>query len=179
VAFPVDVLLHEIGHYVFFLAFAFPATTFEVRLLRQGVAAAAAVLPPAQVAIVTAAGLVVTYLIVAAAVYVTRRYGVHPLIVAAGLVAPLRFVSLRFLVVNILAGRPAMARTDEGILIPLTGMPPFIPIATGVICWVGGWVLIVRALPAGERWRSLAVMLAGVVVGLPLYVGVIGPWLLP
>jgi hypothetical protein len=44
---------------------------------------------------------------------------------------------------------------------------------------VGSWFWLIRSIPRGRRALALASLLAGTAVGLALYIGVVGPRLLP
>lgn len=192
VAFPSVVLLHEIGHYLCFRAFRFPgavmhyasadytgSSLFERRLLLGDVTGAASIVPISEVAIATAAGLLITYLCVILAGWWTARHSPHPLVVAIGLASPLRFISLRWLLFDLVAGRPVLARTDEGLLIVITRLPPLLFIAAGFACWIGGWIFLIRRWPRGGRLFTLGALLVGTALGVVLYANVVGPWLLP
>ena len=107
IAFPIGVLVHELGHFGAFAAFGFPdpvlrysSTSWSgsgqfARLIRAGdMEAAAALVQPWQVAVGVAAGAIVTYLTVIACVFAVRRFGPGPfsLVLGVGLVAPLRWL---------------------------------------------------------------------------------------
>ena len=192
IAFPAVVLLHELGHYFVFRAFGFPGTVlhyasadftgsmeFERRLLIGDPAGAAAIVPVYQHALAVVGGLLVTYLSVLLAAWWTARRGIHPLVLAIGLASPLRFLSLRRMLMAVFAGRPVLMRTDEGMLILATGLPPILLIVAGLACWVGGWIYLIRKMPAGDRGLPLAALLVGTVIGAVVYAGYLGPWLLP
>ena len=86
IAFPIAVLIHELGHFGVFATFGFPdpvlrfsSTSWSgsgefARLMRAGdVEAAAALVQPWQVAVGVAAGVIVTYLTVIACEPCRRR----------------------------------------------------------------------------------------------------------
>ena len=92
IAFPVAVLVHELGHFGAFAAFGFPnpvlrfaSTSWSgsgefARLMRAGdLEAAAALVQPWHVAVGVAAGVIVTYLTIIACVLAVRRFGPGPL----------------------------------------------------------------------------------------------------
>ena len=103
IAFPIAVLLHELGHFAGYSVFGFPdpvlrfASTgwadvqFDALIAAGDVEAAAAIAQPWQVAVAGAAGPIVSYLIVIACVLAVRRFGPGPfsLVLGVGLVSPL------------------------------------------------------------------------------------------
>ena len=99
IAFPIAVLVHELGHFGAFAAFGFPdpvlrfsSTSWSgsggfARLLRAGdMEAAAALVQPWQVAVGVAAGAIVTYLTVTAIPRGRRMRVVFPTLVGNGAV---------------------------------------------------------------------------------------------
>ena len=103
IAFPIAVLLHELGHFAGYSVFGFPdpvlsfASTgwadvqFDALMAAGDVEAAAAIAQPWQVAVAGAAGPIVSYLAVIACVLAVRRFGPGPLslVLGVGLVSPL------------------------------------------------------------------------------------------
>ncbi len=92
IAFPIAVLLHELGHFGAYAAFGFPDPVLGfssaswsgagefARLFRAGdVEAAAAIVEPWQEAVGAATGPFVSYLIIIACVLAVRRFGPGPL----------------------------------------------------------------------------------------------------
>ena len=91
IAFPVAVLLHELGHFMGYTAFGFPdpvlhygsagwADEAHIALLEAGdLEAAAAIAQPWQEAVAGALGPIVSYLTLIACVLAVRRYGPGPL----------------------------------------------------------------------------------------------------
>ena len=189
-SFPLAVLLHELGHYLLYIAYDFRDPVLHYgsagyanseafwRHLRAGdVAAAAAIVPPWQAGVATAAGLVSTYLTVAACVLLARRRP-HPLIVGLGFVAPLRFLPSVIELVLALLGRNPRTGSDEEHVAAAWGIPEMPLHLLGVACLVAGWYLLFRAVPRSRRRRVLP-LIAGIIVGGVLYINLVGPWLLP
>jgi hypothetical protein len=190
--FPLAVLLHELAHF-----FAFSALGFEGTVLRHASvewsrsqefwhlvetgnsSAVSAITEPWKVAVATAAGPVITYLTVLMGVLLTRRLGPSALILAVALAAPLRSVSTVPLLSDKLLGRESPARFDETRLASLTNVPETLLLVLAVAFLVGGWWLIVQAVPRDQRRQQLAPVLPGILVGGCLWLLWLGPWLLP
>jgi len=196
IAFPIAVLVHELGHFAAFVAFRFPDPVLRYgsaswsgsgefgRLVRAGnVEAAAAIVQPWQVAVGVAAGVIVTYLTVIACVLAVRRFGPGPLsvVLGVGLVTPLRWLGAIPILVSKLRGRlPFASNTDEGWLAALTGIPETLLLLLGLTCLLLGYWFLVTAIPRGRRIRIVVPTLVGsVAVGGPLWVLWLGPLILP
>ncbi len=196
IAFPIAVLVHELGHLGAFAAFGFPdpvlrfsSTSWSgsgefARHIRAGdVEAAAALVQPWQVAVGVAAGVIVTYLTVIACVLAVRRFGPGPLslVLGVGLVAPLRWLGATPIFASKLRGKlQAPSNTDEGWLAALTGIPETLLLLLGLTCLLLGYWFLVTAIPRGRRIRVVVPTLVGsVAVGGPLWVLWLGPLILP
>ena len=106
IAFPIAVLLHELGHFLGYTVFGFPdpvlrfgsagwADEAHEALLEAGdLEAAAAIAQPWQEAVAGALGPIVSYLTLIACVLAVRRFGPGPLslVLGVGLVTPLRWL---------------------------------------------------------------------------------------
>jgi len=67
---------------------------------------------------------------------------------------------------------------DEMTVALALGLPVLPIVAVGAITLPLAWFLIIRRLGV-DRWRSVAPLLAGTVVGIALWVGPVGQMLLP
>ena len=196
IAFPIAVLVHELGHFGAFAAFGFPdpvlrfsSTSWSgsgefARHIRAGdVEAAAALVQPWQVAVGVAAGVIVTYLTLIACVLAVRRFGPGPLslVLGVGLVTPLRWLGAIPILASKLRGTLQVpSNTDEGWLAALTGIPESLLLLLGLTCLLLGYWFLVTALPRGRRMRVVFPTLVGsVAVGGPLWVLWLGPLILP
>ena len=196
IAFPIAVLVHELGHFVAFAAFGFPGPVLRYastswsgsgefdRLIRAGdVEAAAALVQPWQMAAGVAAGVIVTYLTIIACVFAVRRFGPGPLslVLGVGLVTPLRWLGAIPIFVSKLRGTLQVpSNTDEGWLAALTGIPETLLLLLGLTCLLLGYWFLVTAIPRGRRIRVVIPTLVGsVAVGGPLWVLWLGPLILP
>ena len=190
--FPLVVLLHEFAHYVFYRAFDFKgvamhynaATSPNIKAYWHYIATgrlteAAAYRPLWQGAIADAAGIVMTILIVVACCLLIRKYGPRPLLVSAGMLAPIRFVVGLTYLYLVLFSDASRTGFDELNIARVTGIPVGLLLAVGLAVLVGGIYWIVRRIPQGERLFSVFSVVVGAVFGGLLYFQVIGPTLLP
>jgi hypothetical protein len=78
-----------------------------------------------------------------------------------------------------LAGWPLRSGADEVHLAALTGIPLALLLAAGLLTLVGGGLWLARTIPRRTRGAALAGLAVGLAAGLVLYLGLLGPWLLP
>lgn len=191
IAVPLGVLLHELGHFLAYWGFGFrgaalhyASTTHAVertfwQLVYNGkVDAAAALLPLWKVGVGTAAAIVITFVVTILCCLLATK-NPHPLVIALGIFAPVRFLSGIPTLSASLAGKTVRAGTDEAHLAALTGIPLILLNVTGLLVMVLAWVWLVRRIPPAHRWVSRASLLSGLVLGMILYFWLIGPRLLP
>jgi hypothetical protein len=192
-ALPVAVLVHEMGHLAWFKIFHFPdvrlhygAVSYGLHdrfwtLARHGdLAGAARVVPLAQIGLATATGIVISYVTLAGAAYLTAKRPPHPFIVAVGLTAALRFkIGIQVLQRLLFTSDHIPSGTDEGLVSAVSGIPEALLWIVGLAIAIGSWYVIIRHLPRGERLRDLLCVAAGVIAGGALYVMWLGPRLLP
>lgn len=194
-AVPAAVLLHELGHFAAHQIFGFQgsalhysSTTFQLerpfwqQVYRGDFQAAAGMLPLWQVAASTAAGLLLTYAVVAACCYFVWRYQSHasqPFVVGLGLVSPLRFVSGLPALVALVQGRALRSGTDEANLALLTGVPSVLLVLLGLLVLAGGWFWLIKTLPREQRVAKVSGLIVGIALGMVAYFKFVGPWLLP
>ena len=195
IAFPIAVLLHELGHFAGYSVFGFPdpvlsfASTgwadvqFDALIAAGDVEAAAAIAQPWQVAVAGAAGPIVSYLAVIACVLAVRRFGPGPLslVLGVGLVSPLRWLPAIPLLAVKLVGVQWTTGMDEAKLAERTGIPEIPLLLLDDACLVLGYWFLVTAIPRGQRVRAIVPTLVGALaVGGPLWVlWRLGPLVLP
>lgn len=178
IAAPLTILTHELGHFLAGLAFNHPGLAIHYGSVTSD--AAKAGYPSWQLAIGAAAGPLVTCATVVLCCYLVARYRPHPLVVAVGLFAPLKFsVGLVFIYYWLSGARNSSPNFDEFNVAKQAGITPFIPILIGVAVLIGGWFWLIRSIPRGNRIVALATSIVGAAIGLALYGGIIGPRLLP
>jgi len=191
-AVPLGVLLHELGHFLAYWVFGFQgialhysATTHTVertfwQLVSRGdFATAASVLPLWKAGVGTVAGILITCVLTIACCVFAARKSPHPLAIALGIFAPVRFLSGLPTIAAALAGKPVRASTDEAHLAVLTGIPLLLLNVAGLLLLVLAWIWLVRRIPKDHRWISLASLICGLALGIYVYFWVVGPRLLP
>lgn len=191
-AVPFAILLHEVGHFLAHLIFGFRGATlhyssatyeleraFWQQVYRGGAQSAAAIIPTWQVLTSTAAGIVVTYVVIIACCYFAARHRPHPLVIAIGLISPLRFISGIPTLAAWFSGKSIRSGSDEAHLAALTGIPAPLLILAGLIVLLFAWYWLIRCIPRQQRTFAVAGIIAGTVAGLVLYLRFIGPLVLP
>lgn len=192
IAVPLGVLLHELGHFLVYSVFGFQGValhyssathsverTFWQLIYRGNVEAAAALLPLWKVGLATAAGILFTCAVTFACCVFAARKSPHPLVIALGIFAPVRFLSGLPTIPVVLSGKPVRAGTDEAHLAALTGIPVLLLIVVGLLIMVFAWIWLVRRIPRDHRWISLGSLVSGLALGIFVYFWLIGPRLLP
>jgi hypothetical protein len=192
IAVPAGVLLHELGHFLVYLSFGFQdaalhysSTTYSLErtvwqlIYRGNLAAAASLIPLWKVGIATAAGLIVTCVVALVCCFFVATKTPHPVVVALGVFAPVRFLSGIPSIPALLSGRSVRAGTDEAHLAALTGIPLIALIIAGLLFLTLVWIFMVRRIPRDHRWISLGGLLSGLALGVWLYFSVLGAWMLP
>jgi hypothetical protein len=192
VAVPLGVLLHELGHFLAYWAFGFQGValhyassthsvekTFWQLVYRGNAGAAASLLPLWKVGMATTAGILLTYLVTFACCVFAARKSPHPLVIALGIFAPVRFLSGLPTVVAALSGKPITTQTDEAHLAILTGIPVLVLSVVGLLVLLLAWIWLLRKIPKDHKWVSLVSLVSGLALGIFLYFSVLGPRLLP
>ncbi|HEX7330396.1 MAG TPA: hypothetical protein VF290_02790 [Pyrinomonadaceae bacterium] len=191
IAVPLAVLLHELGHFLAYRALGFQGValhyssathsvekTFWQLVYRGNVDAAASMLPLWKVGLATAAGILLTCAVTFACVFAARK-SPHPLLIALGIFAPVRFLSGLPTIPVVLSGKPVRAGTDEAHLAVLTGIPVLLLIVAGLTILVLAWIWLIRRIPKDHWWLSLGSMASGLALGIFVYFWLIGPRWLP
>jgi len=192
VAVPLGVLLHELGHFLAYWAFGFQgvalhysSSTHTVErtlwqlIYRGDFGAAASLLPLWKVGLATTAGLLATYVVTVGCCVLAARKSPHPLVIALGLFAPVRFLSGLPTIVTVLSGKTIRAQTDEAHLAVLTGIPLLLLNFAGLLVLVLAWIWLLRRIPKDHKGISLVSLVSGLALGIFLYFSVLGPRLLP
>jgi hypothetical protein len=192
-ALPIAVLVHELGHLFWLKVFGFPGVQLHFaaatnalekpfwNLIREGDPGAAAQLVSfTQFGIATFTGILISYATIIWAAWYTTKRRVHPLVVAVGLVATLRFrlgysVSKRLLFTD----NHVPSGTDEGLVGAVSGVPELLLWIVGLTIVVAGWFFIIRGLPRGKRLAHFGLVALGTIAGAVVYIAWLGPWLLP
>ncbi|MEO8333858.1 MAG: hypothetical protein ABI664_02725 [bacterium] len=190
--FPVAVLSHELGHYLISRAFGFPGVVLHYgsisdpsssdfwTFVREGrFRDAAAIHPLWQPPLVALGGLVVSYATALASYWHTAHRRPNPYVIALGTIAVFRFVGgvpLIFVRLLMPSARPSSDETHAA----LDRVPPELALlAVGfAMLWLVWWRMP-RLLPAEGRRARLVALVVGSVVGGALYIGLVGPRLLP
>lgn len=176
---PLAILVHELGHYLVGQALGLEGLQFHHASVSHAGWPADA--PQWQRAALPAAGPLVTLAIVfASAVLATWRPSLAPFALALALGAGVRSVALGigFLVVQ-LRHPGAVGDFDEFNAASALGLPPGLVVALNVAAIVAAWAWCIRRTPAGHRVAAVAVSAAGAAAGIALYMGLVGPALLP
>jgi hypothetical protein len=192
IAVPLGVLLHELGHFLAYWIFGFQGVTlhyassthavertFWQLAYRGNIEAAASLLPLWKAGVATTAGILLTYLVTIGCCVFAARKGPHPLAIALGLFAPVRFLSGIPAIVATLSGKSVLPQTDEAHVAVLTGIPLLLLNSAGLVVLALAWIWLLRRIPKDHRWVSLGSLVCGLALGIYLYFFLLGPRLLP
>ena len=177
-AAPVAIVLHELAHFLAGLAFGFPDLALHYGNVSDG--AAKAGFPLWQQGVQAAVGPLATLLIVLGCCVATLRVGPKPWAVAPAFAAGVRSVGIgvAYLVVRIL-GNPAQGNFDEMNAAMGLGVAPELVIAVNVFLLLGMWIFLLSRVPSGHRLAIVSAVVSGTIVGVVVYVGWLGPVVLP
>lgn len=192
-ALPAAVLVHELAHMAWLVAFRVPGVRLHFaavthashdafwQLARAGrLEEAARVVPLAHIGTATAAGIVVSYATILAAAWHTTRRVPHPFVVALGLCATLRFrLGTQILERQLTTGDRSPSGTDEGLVATVTGISEPLLWGIGLAVAAVGIGAILRGLWRRRLLGYLVPAAVGAVAGVIAYVGWLGPRLLP
>ncbi len=191
IAAPFAILPHEAAHYLVLLALGVPdlalhhaAVTWDLRefweaIQRADFDGAAAVAPIWGVALSDAMGPIATCGIVVGCCYGCARWRPYPALVAVALLSQFRIRAGARHVVRESLGIDTPANYDELRVAALTGIPVEVLVGFALLTLLVSGIWLARFFPRGRRLVAVASMAAGMVAGLYLYFGVVGPWLLP
>jgi hypothetical protein len=186
------VLTHEGGHLVTYRLFDFPRPTLHSdsasystqdrfwTLIRAGQRAEAARLVPLpHVGLAAGAGIAMTLVSAALALYAIRSAAWRPFWLAVAVLAPVRFLVGIPAVVALIRGLPLSPTSDEGEISMLLGWHPGWLALCGLVVMVACWLLTVRNIRRTPNPIRLVVStMVGAVAGGVVYARWLGPWLL-
>jgi hypothetical protein len=192
-ALPLAVQLHEMGHLFWFKVFGFNGVTLHYaavshsghtefwQLARSGrLAEAALIVPLSEIGIATGTGIAVSYATMLGAAWLTTKRAPHPLVVAVGLAAALRFRIGTGILPRLLTTTDRVpSGTDEGLVSVVSGVPEALLWGIGLSIAAVSWFFIIRGLPKRLRLVRLGLVTIGAALGAIAYVGWLGPLLLP
>ena len=181
------VVLHELGHFLMALLMGFDGLSFHYewvsyanedlitgRIMAGDLAGAVGFYPLWQIVLVSAAGPLTTLVLQAGGLLaLLRRPG--PFFASLALTANLRAIPL--LISTLL--QPGFTGADEDLIGHVLGLPPALLALPGALLFVGGSWVILRRLPKGGRLIPAVMMILGAFAGLIVYLGFLGPSLLP
>jgi hypothetical protein len=123
---------------------------------------------------------VVTLLIVAACCFVVLRTGSRAWAVAPAFAAGIRslIIAPAYLFARVRDGMVG-GNFDENNAARHLGISTDLVVAVNVAVLAGAWVFLISRISPGRRALTLSAILVGTAVGLAVYVGWLGPWLLP
>lgn len=178
IAVPFTILAHELGHFLTGIALGHPDVTLHFASVSSGATDAGA--PAWELGLVAAAGPLVSLAMAGVCTWMAHRHRPYPLVVAAGFVAPVKFViGVVFLMSRLRGAEGGSPNFDEFNAAVHFGISPVWTSLAGALVLVAAWVLLIRSLPPGRRGLPLVGLTVGTGAGIFLYAGLVGPWLLP
>jgi hypothetical protein len=141
------------------------------------ITAASKLYPPHQVGVAALAGILATYVVIALCLFIESRRA-HPFWTGLALIAPLRFLGSLFVIIAFLLGRTRSSGSDEEHVAATLHVPEIALHVVGIAALVTTWLIVLRMAQNRTKFRRSAIV-AGIVAGAVLYIGVLGPVLLP
>jgi hypothetical protein len=178
-AAPLGIILHELAHLLAGLVFGFPELALHYGSVSDR--AAESGFPEWQRGIQAAAGPLATLLIVLGCCGAVTRVGSKPWAVAPAFAAGVRslVIGVGYLIARMLRRPSEGANFDELNAARHLGVAVEPVIAINVLILLAAWVFLIRRAPRGQRIATLSAIAVGTTGGLALYIGWLGPWLLP
>lgn len=178
-AAPVTIMLHELGHFLVDKAFGFPEAVLHYDSATSG--AAEANYPAWQQSVSAAAGPLVTISILLVCCYVVTRYGPNLVVMVIGLIVPIRMlvIGIAFILARLRGADISSGNFDELIASRGSGVPVDLIVAVELLALVAGWWYLVSRISRGERTIALLSCTGGMIIGILLWIGALGPSLLP
>jgi len=186
-AVPVGSLLHELGHHVFALVFGFQGATLHyfsatytmeetiLNFLSQGDRISVSAIHPLwQIAVNAIAGPAVGYFLILPVCLLAVKFKASPFFIALGTIPLIRAIPE-----TLFALLSPQMLDDENTAAFVLGLPPTVFQVAGLLISLAGAVWLARRIPESRRRPALASMGIGVIAGLVVYLGFLGPWLLP
>ena len=186
-AVPVSILVHELGHHFFAVAFGFQGATlhyfsatytleqsmldFMARGDRAGVAS---ILPLWKIALNAAAGPGIEYFLILPVCLLAAKFTPNPFVIALGVMPFLR----AFPEMMIALSAPTLL-DDENTAAFAMGLPASSLHLVGFFISLAAAFWLVRRIPPEKMRAALISMAIGVLAGAVVYLGFLGPWLLP
>jgi hypothetical protein len=187
IAGPVSVVLHELGHHVAALLFGFQGATLHyfsatyaseqamLDLMAQGDRiGVAAVNPLWQIAVNAGAGPAVGYFLILPVCLLAVYIKPDPFFITLGMTPLLRAFPEAMTAIS----APQML-DDENTAAFAMGLPPTVLHVVGLFISLAAAIWLARRIPASRRSAALLSMMAGILAGAVIYIGFLGPWLLP
>lgn len=178
VGVPVTIILHELGHLVSASAFGFPDVMLHYGSVSDG--AAQGDFPAWQEGVTAAAGPLVTVGIVLGCCYLAVRLGPRPWTVAPAFAAGVRsiLIGIAYVIARVRHGS-VEGNFDELNAARQLGLSTDLFVGANMLVLAGAWAFLIHRVPHGRRMSTFGAILVGIVAGLALYVGWLGPWMLP
>lgn len=178
VAAPIGILLHELGHYLAARAFGFADAVLHFGSVTSVSAEAEAT--AWQRAIQFGAGPAVTLALLAISCFATARFGARATTTAPGFAVGVRSAILGFAYLAARLRGPAdNGSFDELNVARALGLPIDLVMLGTVGLLLGGWLFLILAIAPGKRIAAVGAAAAGTALGLLIYVGWLGPLILP
>lgn len=176
-AAPAAIVLHELGHFVAARALGFSGVALHFASVSVAEATEAA---PWQRGMQAAAGPLVTLAIVLLCCLAASRHGGRAWTIAPAFGAGVRSVAIGIAyLVAVIRSPGAQGNFDELNAARGFGLPPEAVVVVNCLLIIAAWAYLAKQIEPGRRLVRLSATLAGTFAGLAIYVGWLGPVLLP
>ena len=178
ISVPVTILLHELAHALAGVLLGHP----NVQLHFASVSSDAELMgaPLWQQGLVSGAGPMASLLIVLVCWLLARQKKVGPSVTAIALFAPFKYLIGVAYLISLLRGQDvSRANFDEHTFATIFGLPTVLVVSIGLCVFAVSWYWFLKQIPPQTRFKAFLGLLIGFIAGLGLYLGVVGPMILP
>ena len=178
ISVPVTIVFHELAHALMGVLLGHPNVQLHFASVSSDAKLVGA--PLWQQGLVAGAGPFASALIVLVCWLRARQKEVGPTVTAVALFAPFKYlIGIAFLF-SILRGQDVSgANFDEHTFATILGIPTVLVVLIGLSVFASTWYWFLKQIPPNFKLKVFLGLLIGFAVGLGLYMGIVGPMILP
>ena len=173
---PIGIILHEGGHYIGAKISGY--TNYSLHYASFSIGKSPVDIVNYKREIISAGGPLVTIILSLVCCVGAYIYRFKIFFITMGLLTSLRNLSSLIIIITYAFGGK-MRNSDEVKLATFLDIPALIPLTVSFLVFIGVWVFLIRQIDRLNRKKILITIILGEVIGLFLWINIIGPWVLP